>query len=130
MPSITPVVPSPIFGPGKVSHFRITVTNVATTLDALMVAAGAAIPTLTATGAKPTGIYLAVEYGQVNPVFFTWDGYSTPAAALGFTLPLQPAPPAIAPLPPQGYQADLIKLVAPAGNTYVQVKFDWNGAAG
>jgi len=126
---ITPVVPSPVFAPGVVSHFRVQVTATPSSLDTLMAGTGG-IPKLTS-GAKPTTVYLAVEDGQTNKVFFTWDqGFSVPAAALGYLVPLQPAAPAQVPCQRGGYPTDLVWLVAPAGNTYIQVKFDWDSSVG
>ena len=121
---IQSVVPSPVFGPGVTAHFRVTVTNTATDLEDLQ-----AISTINST-VKPTGMYLAVELGQTNSVFFTFDGQSTPAAALGYVVPLQPLAPVYIPFGRQGYQDGLVKLIAPAGNTYVQVKFDWDSSVG
>jgi len=121
---IQAVAPSPIFAPGVVAHKRVTVTNTATALDALIT-----IPTIDST-VRPTGVYLAVESGQTNTVYFTFDGSSTPAATLGFTLPLQPAPPVYVPCQASGYPNGMIKLVAPSGNTYVQAKFEWTSSVG
>lgn len=124
---ITPVVPSPVFAPGVVSHFRVEVTATPTSLDDLVVGG---IPKL-ASGAKPTTVYLAVEDGQTNKVFFTWDqGLSVPAAQLGYLVPAQPGAPAQVPCQRGGYPTDLVWLVAPAGNTYTQVKFDWDSSVG
>lgn len=124
--TVQTVNPAPVFAPGVVAHFKIDVTTAAATLDSLV---SGGIPT-TSSGAKPTGVYLAVQDGETNKVFFTFDGQSTPAAALGFLLPAQPAPPVFIPFQSGGYVAGIVQLVAVGGTTAVQVKFDWGSSLG
>jgi len=126
--NIQTVQPAPIFGPGVTAHFQVSVPTTAggVTLESLL--PGAIVPVIGTS--RPSGVYLAVQDGESNKVFFTFDGQSAPAATLGFLVPAQPAPPVFIPFQSGGYVAGIVKLIAITGATKVQVKFDWNSTLG
>jgi hypothetical protein len=102
-----------------VGHYRATVTNVAGNLESFIT--GGVVPV--SDGRGPSAVYLGVEPGA-GDVYVTWDGQSTPAAALGFKLGPNSAPTYI-PIAPD-VKAGQIKVIATVNPTYVQVKYEWS----
>lgn len=101
-----------------VAHYRAAVTNVAGALESFI--AGGAVPLND--GRRPTAVYLGTEPGA-GDVYVTWDGQSTPAAALGYKIGTNAAPTYIPVAPDIADGA--IKVVATVNPTNVQVKFEF-----
>ena len=68
-----------------------------------------------------TAVCLGAEAGSTDLAYVTWDGVSTPAAALGFVVPVLPSYIRIAPT-----SMTYVKLLS-AGTTNVQCVFEFAG---
>ena len=113
-----PITPAGVQMPAVVSHFRGTVTDTAGSLESFI--SGAIVPV--ANGRAPNAVYIGVEPGA-GDVYMTWDGLTTPAAALGFKVGSNAAPTYV-PIAPH-IQAGQIKVIATVNPTRVQIKFEW-----